>query len=314
MATITAEMVRRLRDETDAPMMKCKQALVEAEGDLDKARDIIRIQTGKAAQKRAGRDAGEGVVDAYVSQSGSVGVLIELNCETDFVARNEDFKNLAHVLARQVGDAPAADTYTSVDSLLNGIATGEGVEGKKIADIVIDAIGRIGEKIEIGRFVRLDAGENGVIGTYIHRTDSKTGTIVSVVSDKPIDSYEPLTIVAKEIAMHVAATKPVYLSKSEVPVEHIEHEREIARGKQANDPSFASKPEAAKKAMIEGQVRKFLEEKVLLEQGFVRDPSGKQKISALLDAAAKQANAGLKVTAFSRFHVGEAKGEQNADA
>lgn len=311
MAEITAKMVSQLREETGAGMMDCKKALTQADGDMEEARLILRRKGQATAEKRGERQASEGVVDAYISQSGAVGVLLELNCETDFVARNNDFRALAHELARQVADAEKPGSYPSVEALLAAQSTTEGAENKTVSELITEAIGRIGEKIAVSRFLRIDAApETGAIGSYIHRTDFKTGVLVQVQAQGQPRSLEPLATLANEVALHVAAARPTYLSREEVPQEIISREREVAQAKADADPSFANKPEAARSAMIEGQIRKYLEQSVLLDQGFVRDPSGKQKVSALVEAAAKDVGVPVRVTRFVRYRVGEGGGKE----
>lgn len=313
MAEITAKLVSQLREETGAGMMDCKKALTEAGGDLEEARTILRKKGAvKAGQKSETRTASEGIVDAYVSESGSVGVLLELNSETDFVARNDEFHVLAHELSRQAADA--ADAFENVAALLGSKSSTPGSESKLVSELLTDAIARLGEKIAIARFVRFDAPTaRGAVGAYIHKTDYKTGVLVEIGSDKEITNIDGVTRLARDIAMHVAASRPEYLNPEDVPAELIDREREIARAKQDSDPSFANKPDAAKKAMIEGQVRKFLEQTVLTEQGFVRDPSGKQKIKSLVADAAKTAGCTLKIVRYARFRVGESAPEAGAN-
>jgi elongation factor Ts len=310
MAEITAKLVSQLREETGAGMMDCKKALTEAGGDLEEARTILRKKgAAKAGQKSETRTASEGIVDAYVSESGGVGVLLELNCETDFVARNEEFHVLAHELSRQVADATGA--YTTVDALLAAKATTAGAETKHVSDLLTDAIARLGEKIAVARFETFEASTaRGAVGAYIHRTDFKTGVLVEIAADKEVKDIDALTKLARDVAMHVAATRPQYLNPEEVPAHLLEQEREIARAKQDADPTFAKKPEAAKTAMIEGQVRKYLEQSVLTEQGYVRDPSGKLKIKSVVADAGKAVGANLKIVRFARYRVGEAAGSE----
>jgi elongation factor Ts len=310
MAEITAKMVSQLREETGAGMMDCKKALTDAGGDMEEARLILRRKGQATAEKRGERQASEGVVAAHISQSGSVGVLLELNCETDFVARNDDFRALAHELAQQVANAEKPDSYPTIDALLAARSTTEGAENKTVNELVTETIGRIGEKIVVSRFTRMDASpERGAVGSYIHRTDFKTGVLVEVRAEGQPKSLDPLATLANEIAIHVAAARPTYLSRDEVPEDIIQRERELAQAKADADPSFANKPEAARNAMIEGQIRKYLEQTVLLDQGFVRDPSGKQKVSALVEATAKEAGVPVKVVRFARYRVGESGGQ-----
>ncbi|HEY3331914.1 MAG TPA: translation elongation factor Ts [Capsulimonadaceae bacterium] len=313
MAEITAKMVSQLREETGAGMMDCKKALTEANGDLEEARTILRKKgAAKAGAKSESRTASEGIVDAFVSESGSGGVLLELNSETDFVARNDAFRVLAHELSKQVAEAGAA--YSSVADLLAAKSTTAGFDGT-VNDLVTENIQRLGEKIAIARFVRYDAPTaRGAVGAYIHKTDYKTGVIVEVTADKEVDNIDALTQLARDVAMHVAAARPTYLNAEEVPAELLEKEREIARAKQDADPSWANKPDAAKTSMIEGQVRKYLEQYVLVEQPYVRDPSGKQKIKTLASETGKAVGAGVKVTRFDRYRVGENQTEAGANA
>jgi elongation factor Ts len=306
MAEITAALIGQLRQETGAPLMKCKEALTKANGDLEEARTILRKAGAAAAEKVAGKLASEGLVEAYTSESGAVGVLLELNCQTDFVARNDDFRTLAHDLARQIADAPNVDTYPTVGALLAAKSTTAGAESKTVAELLAENIGRMGEKIAIARFVRFDAApETGAIGTYIHKTDSKTGVLVQVAAESQPKSLEELTTLAREVALHTAALNPKYLHRDEVPVELLAKEREIAQSKADADPSFARKPEAARTSMIEGQVRKWLEQFVLLDQAFVRDSSGKTKVAAVVESAGKELGTPVHVVKFARFKVGE---------
>jgi elongation factor Ts len=315
MAVITAALIGQLRQETGAPLMKCKDALTKADGDLEEARTILRKAGAAAAEKVAGKLASEGLVEAYTDESGAVGVLLELNCQTDFVARNEDFRNLAHELARQVADAPAVDSYPTVDALLAAKSTTAGAESKTVAELLAENIGRMGEKIAVARFVRFDAApETGAIGTYVHKTDSKTGVLVQVAAEGQPKSLDELTTLAREIALHTAALNPKYLKRDDVPVELLEKEREIAQSKADADPSFATKPPAARAAMIDGQVRKWLEQFVLLNQAFVRDSSGKTKVSAVVEAAGKGAGVPVHIVKFARYKVGESGETTNADA
>jgi len=305
MAEITAKMVSQLREETGAGMMDCKRALTEANGDMQEAQTILRKKGAAKADKRgAERTASEGVVSEFVSESGGVGVLLELNCETDFVARNEDFRTLAHDLAREVANAQG--TYNDINALLAAKATTGGAEGGTVNDILIETASRLGEKVAIARYVRFDAPTaSGAIGAYVHRTDHKTGVLVEVATEGASGNIDALTELAREVSLHIAASRPEYLTKSEVPGVLLDKEREIARAKQDADPSFANKPEAAKTAMIEGQVRKYLEQTVLLEQPFVRDPSGKQKVSSLVADTAKKVGVPVSITRFTRYKVGE---------
>lgn len=315
MAEISAALVGQLRQETGAPLLKVRDALVKAGGDIEEARTILRKAGAAAAEKVAGKQASEGIVEAYTSESGAVGVLLELNSQTDFVARNDEFRNLAHELAKQVADAPNVDSYSTIEALLAAKSSTAGAETKTVNDLIAETIGRIGEKIAIARFVRFDAApETGAIGTYIHKTDYKTGVLVQVASEGSPKSLEALTELAREVALHAAAQNPRYLHRDHVPTELLDKEREIAQSKADADPNFAKKPDNVKVQVIEGQIRKWLEQFVLLDQAFVRDPSGKQKVSAVVDAASKAAGVPVHIVKFARYKVGETAEAPQTDA
>lgn len=309
MAVITAEMVRSLREETDAPMMKCKQALTDADGNMEEARKLLRIAGLGMAAKRADRVANEGYVESFINEVGDVGVLVELNCETDFVARSDGFRSVAGMLARHIAEAPS-DAFGDVDSLL--ASSGQG--GKPISEQVNEAVAKLGERVVVSRFARMDVSPtSGAVSSYIHRTNFKTGAMVKVLAEATVTDVEALTELAREIALHIAAAKPGFTTREDVPAEAIAREREIATAKMQNDPKFAGKPEAARTAMLEGQVRKFLESTVLLDQPFVRDSSGKQRISDLVEQTSKKVGSKVRIAEFKLFIVGATAGEAPAE-
>lgn len=273
MAEITAGMVKELRERTDAPMMDCKKVLVEAGGDMAKAEELLRARLGNKLSKAAARVAAEGTVGIYVSADGKQGAIVEVNCETDFVAKNDDFLALTRNLAEVVATQNPAD----IDAL-----SALKINGEVIEDVRAQLIGKIGENITIRRFTKFDV--KGKLASYIH--GGKIGVVVDLVGGDET--------LAKDIAMHIAASKPVALSKDDVPAELIEKERSIATQKAAE----SGKPEFAAK-MIEGSVQKFLKDVALLDQIFVKDPSGKQTIEQLLKAN------NASVAAFTMFVVGE---------
>lgn len=273
MAEITAGMVKELRERTDAPMMDCKKVLVEAGGDMAKAEELLRARLGNKLSKAAARVAAEGTVGIYVSADGKQGAIVEVNCETDFVAKNDDFLALTRNLAEVVATHNPAD----IDAL-----SALKINGEVIEDVRAQLIGKIGENITIRRFTKFDV--KGKLASYIH--GGKIGVVVDLVGGDET--------LAKDIAMHIAASKPVALSKDDVPAELIEKERSIATQKAAE----SGKPEFAAK-MIEGSVQKFLKDVALLDQIFVKDPSGKQTIEQLLKAN------NASVAAFTMFVVGE---------
>lgn len=273
MAEITANLVKELREKTDAPMMECKKALAEAAGDLGKAEAILRIKLGNKASKAASRLAAEGVVAAHIAADGKAGALVEINCETDFVAKNEEFLAFAGALAQLIVAREPAD----VDALAHLPFDGSSVDEVRRA-----LVGKIGENLAIRRFVRL-AGR-GRLASYIHG-GAKIGVLVDVTGGDEV--------LAKDLAMHIAASKPIALSAGEVPAAAVEKEREIATAKAAD----SGKPANIVAKMVEGSVQKFLRETTLLGQPFVKND--KQSIEQLLKS--KDAT----VAAFALYVVGE---------
>lgn len=273
MAEITASMVKDLRDRTDAPMMDCKKALSEAGGDMAKAEEILRVKFGNKATKAAGRIAAEGVVGIYLSPDAKLGAMIEVNCETDFVAKNDDFLAFTKSLAEMVAKNNPADV-----AALSAMDMG----GKTVEEVRTQLVGKIGENMSLRRFVRTAA--QGRMASYVHG-GSKIGVMVDVVGGD-----EQL---AKDIAMHIAASKPVSLSKENVPVELIEKERSVAQQKAAE----SGKPADIAAKMVEGAVAKYLKEVTLLGQPFVKDD--KQTIEQLLKSK------GASVAGFTLYIVGE---------
>jgi elongation factor Ts len=259
MAEVTAGMVKELRDRTDAPMMECKKALAEAGGDMAKAEEILRIKLGNKATKAASRVTAEGVVGAHIAPDGKSGALVEVNCETDFVAKNQDFLDFAGKLAQLVAAQAPADVAALSALALNGAPVEEVRKG---------LAGKIGENIAIRRYARIAA--KGRLTTYVHG-GAKIGVLVDIG-----DGDEAL---AKDLAMHIAFAKPKALSPKEVPAEDVEKERKIAEAKAAE----SGKPPEIMKKMIEGSVQKFLKEVSLLGQPFVKND--KQTIEQLLKSA-----------------------------
>jgi elongation factor Ts len=271
MAEITASMVKELRERTDAPMMDCKKALTEAAGDMQKAEEILRVRFGNKAAKSAGRVAAEGVVAINISADGKTAAMVEVNCETDFVAKNDDFLALSKALAQMVIDSNPADV-----AALSALPYG----GKTVEETRTELVGKIGENMSIRRFARLSA--QGKFASYIH--GSKIGVLVDVSGDEAI---------AKDIAMHIAASKPKSLDASGVSQDLIDTERRVAIEKAKE----AGKPEAMLEKIADGTVQKFLKEVTLLSQPFVKDD--KQTVEQVLKSKASQCHG------FTMFIVGE---------
>jgi len=275
MAAITASMVAELRGKTDAPMMECKKALTEADGDMAKAEEILRVKLGNKASKAASRIAAEGVVGLHISTDGKLGSMIEVNSETDFVAKNDEFIALSKGCAELVATRNPADV-----AALSALPMGEGtVESTRSA-----LVGKIGENMTIRRFVRIEA--KGKLTSYVHG-GSKIGVVIDVVGGD-----EQL---AKDLAMHIAASKPKSLDSSGVSQDLLDTERRIAIEKARE----AGKPEAMLEKIAEGTVQKYLKDVTLLGQVFVKAEDGKQTIEQLLKAK------GASVAGFTLFVVGE---------
>jgi elongation factor Ts len=275
MAEITAGMVKELREKTDAPMMECKKALTEAAGDMDKAEEILRVKLGKKATKAAARVAAEGVVAISISADGKIGSIVEINSETDFVAKNDEFLKLSADCASLVASNNPADV-----AALSALPLAEGtVESTRSA-----LVGKIGENMSIRRFVRVAA--QGKLASYIHG-GAKIGVLVDLIGG---DDQ-----LGKDLAMHIAASKPKSLDASGVSSELLDTERRIAVEKARE----AGKPEAMLEKIAEGTVQKFLKDVTLLGQVFVKAEDGKQTIEQLL----KLRNA--SVASFVLFLVGE---------
>lgn len=283
MAEITASMVKELRERTDAPMMECKRALTEAAGDIGKAEEILRVKLGSKASKAASRITAEGVVAVHMSDDGKLGAIVEINCETDFVAKNDDFLKLASDCAALVATHNPADV-TALAALTMADGT---VESTRTA-----LVGKIGENLAIRRFVRMEA--SGKLAAYVHG-GAKIGVLVDCVGG---DDQ-----LGRDLAMHVAATKPKALDASGVATELIDSERRVATEKARE----AGKPEAMIDKIVEGSVQKFVNEVTLLGQVFVKAEDGKQTIAQLLK------NKAASVAGFTLFVVGEGIAKRSND-
>jgi elongation factor Ts len=280
-AEISAAQVKALRDKTDVGMMDCKKALVEAGGDMDRALELLRERGMARARGKAGRSTSEGSIVASVSPDERRAALVEVNCETDFVARTEKFGSLCCEIAEQVRDRnPAA-----VEALL-ALSLHDGT----LNDRIVEAIAALGENIQVRRFDRLESDSEGLIASYIH-AGGKIGSLVQVGADVP-DRPEVRTL-ARNLCMHVAATKPLGVSRNDIPVDEVEKERAVL-SKQAE---AEGKPANIVGKIVAGRLNKFFKEVVLLEEPLVMDPD------RVVEAAVKEA--GARVIAFRRFQLGE---------
>lgn len=271
---ITASMVKELRTTTGAGMMDCKKALVEAGGDVAKAVDILREKGLSQAAKKASRIAAEGAVVSYIADNGKVGAVVEVNCETDFVGKNENFQELARSIAKHVVETNPAD----VEALL-----ASKMYDKTVKEIVTEAVANMGENISIRRFVRYESKE-GEVFSYIHGA-GKIGVLVEM---KGADAE-----LGKDISMQVAAANPSYMDRSEVSDEELEHEKNVLREQARNE----GKPDAIIEKMVLGRVNKYYKEVCLVDQPFIKD--GDISISKLLKSK------GAEIVRFTRFQLGE---------
>lgn len=281
MAVITAAMVKALREKTDAPMMECKKALTEAQGDAAKAEEILRVKLGNKATKAASRITAEGIVAVYISDDAKTGAILELNSETDFVAKNPEFQQMAKDAARLVAEKAPADVAALLELDLNG---------KSLEQVRKDLVGKIGENMSFRRLVRMQA--KGKLHNYVHG-GSKIGVLVDVIGGDDE--------VAHDVAMHIAASKPKALDKDGIDPALIESERRVALEKARE----AGKPEAILERIAEGSVQKFLKEVTLLNQPFVKDD--KVSVGQLLKSK------GAEIGGFTLYVVGEGLAKRNED-
>ena len=282
---ISASMVKDLREKTGAGMMNCKEALTETNGDMEKAIEYLREKGITKAAKKSSRIAAEGLVLAYVSEDNKVGAAVEVNSETDFVAKNDEFRTFVQALAKQV----ALNNPADVEALLNEEYIEEA--GKKVSEVLTDKVAKIGENMNIRRFVRFETTD-GLVESYIHGN----GKIAVLVNMKNAD-----TELAKDICMQVAAARPEFLDEASVPAERLEKEMEILKAQAMNE----GKPEAIAEKVVQGRIGKFYSEICLVDQEFVKNPD--MKISELL----KTKNA--EIVEFARIEKGEGleKKEEN---
>ena len=281
MANITAALVKELRERTGAGMMDCKKALVSCDGDMDKAIDFLREKGLAAAAKKAGRIAAEGMVDAFICEECGVGVVIEVNCETDFVANTDRFKALCRDFAKHVAKKNPA---TVEDMLAQPFYSDE---SKTVNDMIGEATASIGEKISVRRFARFEA-QDGMVDTYIHM-GGRIGVMVQLACAEVTDEVKTMS---HDLVMHIAAANPQFVRRSEVPSDNLEKEREVLTQQALNE----GKPAKIVERMVEGRIEKYYKEVCLLEQPFVKDPD--INITKMLNGKAD-------VVRFVRFERGE---------
>ena len=299
---VTAKLVKELREMTGAGMMDCKKALTATDGDMDKAVEFLREKGLATAQKKAGRIAAEGIVMLKVSEDGKKAVAVEVNAETDFVAKNEKFQGYVAQVAELALNTKAAD----IDAFMEEEWTFS--ESATVKEELAHQIATIGENMNISRFAQV-AEENGFVASYTHM-GGKIGVLVDVETDVVNDAVKEM---AKNVAMQVAALKPLYTNDSEVSAEYIAHEKEILLAQIMNDPKESQKPEKVIQGMIAGRINKELKEICLLDQVYVKAEDGKQSVGKYVQEVAKANNANITIKGFVRFETGEGleKKEEN---
>lgn len=290
--TFSAQDVVKLRQKTGAGMMECKNALKESNGDLERASEILRQKGLIAAASKAEKSSDEGIVISKISDDHSLGAIIEINSQTDFVAKNELFQELAKSIAAAVVDKKPKN----IDELLK-----LKINNETISNLISDKIAKIGENIKVRRFTIFESKDsNGTIGSYIHPVGNKIGVLVQLSTSSKINSNEMVTL-AKDICMHIAASQPQpeYIDKSQIPQDVIEREKKVELGKE----DLAKKPQDIKEKIVKGRLDKLLAQKCLLEQPYIKDAN--ITIDALIKDKSKELNTEIKVVQFVRYNVGE---------
>ena len=282
----TAKDVKDLREMTGCGMMDCKKALSETDGDKEKAIEILREKGLATVAKKAGRIASEGIVKSYIN--GNVGVVVEVNSETDFVAKNADFQNFVGDVAKTIADANPADVDALKNVECNGVTVG---------DLLTEKIAKIGENMNIRRFARIET--TGVVVDYIHAA-GKIGVLVEADAPETDEAKEAL----RNVAMQIAALNPKYLSSDDVPEDYKEHEKSILIAQLKNDPKNASKPDEIIEKMISGRLAKELKEVCLLEQLYVK-AENKESVAKYLDMVSQKTGSAITVKSFVRYETGE---------
>jgi elongation factor Ts len=290
MADISAAMVKDLREKTGAGMMDCKKALSETAGDFEKAEDWLRKKGISKAASKGARIAAEGLVAVSLSADGRTGVVVEVNSETDFVARNPDFKKLVQDVADHVAKVAPADVPALLETTMGG---------KKVKDVVTEAVAKIGENIGVRRFARFVADGPGVIGAYVHG-DSKLGVLVELGASTDAAAQNPEVLaLAKELALQVAGAFSQYLTREQIPADVLEREKEIFR----EELRLAKKPEAIWDKILTGKIEKYCEQICLVDQLWIKDD--KKKMKVVIAETGKKVGAELTVRRFARIKVGE---------
>lgn len=297
---ISASMVKELREKTGAGIMDCKKALSKTNGDLEKSIELLREKGLASAAKKVGRVAAEGLVSSYITADQKCGSLVEVNCETDFVAKTDQFKNFVQELAEHIVDnAPRSLSSEQEGAQAPYLMEQPMKNQKKVGDYLTEMVASTGEKITIRRFARFEVKENGLVQEYIH-LGGKIGVLIELAFDRSdLNNSEEVQNLAKDLAMQVAAARPDYLRKSDVPEEVIEKEKNIYKAQAVNE----GKPEAIAEKITLGRLGKLYKEICLEEQPFIKDDS--LTVSKLVSETGKKLGAKLSIVRFARFEKGE---------
>ncbi|MBQ8228951.1 MAG: elongation factor Ts [Clostridia bacterium] len=287
----TAKDVQALREKTGVGMMDCKKALVASDGDMDKAIDFLREKGLAAATKKASRIAAEGMVLAYYDEAAKVGVLVEVNSETDFVAKNDKFTSFVADIAKTIVSENPADVAALNEMKLAG-------GDKTVEEVRQELVLSIGENMNVRRFERVE----GVVSTYIHGGGT-VGVMVMFDTDDAAAATDAFKAMGKDVAMQIAAMNPLYLDEASVPADVIDHEKEILVAQIKEDPKMASKPEKVIEGIISGKIKKYYKENCLVEQEFVKN--GDFTVAGYIESVAKELGASVKATGFIRYAKGE---------
>ncbi len=292
MAEITVELIKTLRDKTNAGMMDCKAALVEAQGDLAAAETVLRKKGIADADKKAGRAATEGVTASRIAEGGKTGILVEVNCETDFVAKNENFRDFVEAIIDHIA---ASESVGSLEALQ---AQPLVQDPSQTLEIFIKAkVGQLGEKMGLGRYAKYELVGDGVVGSYIHM-QGRVGVLVEVNCTKAATtSREAFAVLVKDLTLHIAAAQPICVNRDQVPTDKVEAERDIFR------EQMKGKPAEIIEKIIDGKLGKFYATNCLLDQPFIKDND--KTIQDLLDALGKEAGDTITISRFERYAVGE---------
>lgn len=299
MVEINASLVKELRDETGAAMMDCKKALVEAGGNKEEARELLRKRGVAVATKKASRATSEGLVVAAVAQDLKSGVIAEVNCETDFVARNEEFVAMANSIAKAALESKSKD----VDSLMS-----QTVNGSAVKDFITERVAKTGENMGVRRLNFFQAEGSGVVGHYIHALGGKMGCMLLVSATKDPSNKEESAAVVREVAMHITSAKPQYVSRTEIPSDVVDNERRIERERE----DLKGKPDNIRDKIVEGRVDKLMAERCLLDQPFIKDPS--KTIQQYLQEKGKALGTEFTPVKFALYILGEEVAESTNGA